>query len=100
VAASFTVAQRWLDDDVRPTTRSAVGAVVGYRSIPQLPGFAHHVVVARVAGGWSDNGATTEFEVGGVSGGAVELIPGVVVGEGSRTFGVRGVPAGSARGIR
>lgn len=100
VALSGTVRQRWLDGDVQPTTRSAVGALAAYRSLPGLPGFAHHVLAARVAGGWADDGATSEFEAGGVSGGAVELFPGVVVGEGQRTFGVRGVPAATLYGTR
>ncbi|MHB1222966.1 MAG: hypothetical protein ACYC2G_02800 [Gemmatimonadaceae bacterium] len=100
VALSGTVRQRWLDGDVRPITRSAVGTLAAYRSLPGLPGFAHHVLAARVAGGWADDGATSEFEAGGVSGGSIELFPGVVVGEGQRTFGVRGVPAATLYGTR
>ncbi len=100
VALSGTVRQRWLDGDVAPTTRSAVGALSGYRSLPWLPGFAHHVLAARLAGGWADDAATNEFQAGGVSGGVVELFPGVVVGEGQRTFGVRGVPAATLYGTR
>lgn len=100
VAASATLSQRWLDEDVRPVTRSAVGVISGYRSLPRLPGFAHHVLAARVAGGWADDAATGDFEAGGVSGGSVELLPGIVVGEGPRTFGVRGVPAATLHGTR
>lgn len=100
VSLSGTLRQRWLDGDVMPTTRSAVGALSVYRSLPWLPGFAHHVLAARVAGGWADDAATNEFQAGGVSGGVVELFPGVVVGEGQRTFGVRGVPASTLYGTR
>ena len=97
---SGTLRQRWLDEDVEPTTRSAVAALAAYRSLPGLPGFAHHVLVARVAGGWADDAATSEFEAGGVSGGVVSVVPGITIGEGVRTFGVRGVPAAARYGTR
>ena len=100
VSLSGWVAQRWLADDVRPFTRSAVGVAAAYRSLPFLPGFAHHVLALRVAGGWADDAATTEFEAGGVSGGTLEVLPGVVVGQGARTFGVRGAPAAAQAGTR
>ncbi|HEU4630500.1 MAG TPA: hypothetical protein VFS08_12195 [Gemmatimonadaceae bacterium] len=100
VMLSATVRQRWLEHDVRPFTRSAVGIASVYRSLPALPGFAHHVLAARVAGGWADDAATSQFEVGGVSGGSFEVLPGIVLGEGARTFGVRGVPPAASIGTR
>jgi hypothetical protein len=100
VSLSGSLRQRWLDGDVRPFTRSATGVAAAYRSLPWLPGFAHHVLAARVAGGWADDAATSEFEVGGVSGGTLEVLPGLAVGQGARTFGVRGVPAAAQAGTR
>lgn len=100
VQLSATLRQRWLGDDVAPVTRSAVGVATAYRSLPFMPGFAHHVLAARVAAGWADDAATASFEAGGVSGGTLEVLPGVLVGEGARTFGVRGVPVAAQRGTR
>jgi hypothetical protein len=100
IMLSTTLRQRWLDGDVKPFTRSAVGIASAYRSLPGLPGFAHHVLAARVAAGWADDAATSQFEVGGVSGGTFEVLPGIVLGEGARTFGVRGMPVAASTGTR
>jgi hypothetical protein len=78
---------------------SIVGATSGYKSL-DLPGFAHHVLALRVAGGWADRRSATALEVGGASGGAVELLPGYTLGEGRRTFGVRGFERGAVYGTR
>jgi hypothetical protein len=80
-------------------TTSLVGSASGYKSL-DLPGFGHHVVAVRAAGGAQDNRGTSYFEVGGVSGGSLDVLPGYVLGEGRRTFSVRGFPAGSLLGIR
>jgi hypothetical protein len=65
-----------------------------------LPGFARHVVALRGAAGVANDGATRDFDVGGVSGASVELIPGFAFGGVYRDFFVRGVPAGAQRGLR
>jgi hypothetical protein len=78
---------------------SAVATASLYKSIP-LPGFAHHVFALRAAGGWVDSRNPSYLEVGGVSGGTVEVLPGYNLGEGRRTFGVRGFPAASMIGMR
>jgi hypothetical protein len=54
----------------------------------------------RAAAGWADNNTRTEFTVGGTSGVASEIIPGVVVGDPARTFPVRGTAPGVQRGAR
>ncbi len=100
VSLGVTMRQRWLDRGTESVTRNVVGTVSAYRSLPWMPGFAHHVIALRGAAGWADDAATSEFEVGGVSGGTLEVVPGVLVGEGVRTFGVRGVPVGTAFGTR
>jgi hypothetical protein len=99
----FTVAatarERWRTDVSGSATLSLVAATTGYKSL-NLPGFAHHVLALRAAGGWRDEQATDYFEVGGTSGRTVPIIAGYTVGEGARDFGVRGFEAGSLVGTR
>ena len=64
IAVSITGEQRWEWQNGAATTRSVVGVVSGYQAIA-LPGFAHHVLAARIAAGWEDVNATSEFGAGG-----------------------------------
>jgi hypothetical protein len=82
-----------------PPSLSAVGAAAAYKSL-DLPGFAHHVLALRGAIGWADDNANAYYAVGGVSGNTVQIIPGYAIGEGSRTFPVRGFPAGTLLGTQ
>jgi hypothetical protein len=99
----FTIAatarERWRTDVAGSATLSLVSAATGYKSL-NLPGFAHHVLALRAAGGWRDEQATDYFEVGGTSGSPVPIIAGYTVGEGARDFGVRGFEPGSLVGTR
>jgi hypothetical protein len=70
-----------------------------YKSL-DLPGFAHHVLALRGAGGLTDERSPDRFSAGGISGTSLEVFPGVPLGEQRRTFGVRGYPAGAEGGIR
>ena len=97
--AAATARERWRTDVAGSATLSVVGAATGYKSL-NLPGFAHHVLALRVAGGWRDEQATDYFEVGGTSGRPVPIIAGYTVGEGARDFGVRGFEPGSLVGTR
>jgi hypothetical protein len=100
VSFAVTVRERWRTDLARGTrSTSAVGTAAGFKSL-DFPGFAHHVLALRVAGGLTDRRAGTSLEVGGTSGTVVDLFPGYTVGEGRRTFGVRGFPAASTYGTR
>ncbi|MGV3708631.1 MAG: hypothetical protein ACO1Q7_07300 [Gemmatimonas sp.] len=76
-----------------------VAVLRGFQPLP-LPGYARHVIAARVAGGITDVKSATEFSVGGVSGVQTELIPGINFGDPSRTFPLRGFSPGSQRGMR
>jgi hypothetical protein len=100
VSLSGNLQQRWQDGGaLRGTSRRAVGTARAYKSL-DLPGFAHHVLAVRVAGGATDRRAATELTVGGVSGTVAELVPGVTVGDPQRTFAVRGFAPGAQRGLR
>src|SRR5690606_22629063 len=99
VTARVTLRNRWLPDASGATTRSAVASLAAYRSHP-LPGPSHHVLAVRGALGWQDARTRSPFEIGGVSGGALELLPGLPVGGVARTFFVRGWAPSSLEGTR
>lgn len=100
VVLALTARERLRTDAARRTaSASVVGTVAGYRSL-DLPGFAHHVLAARVAGGLADRRTPSPFEIGGTSGAEVGVLAGYSLGEGRRTFGVRGFPAASIHGTR
>ena len=90
--------QRWLASESRPWSKEALGVLSMFKSV-DLPGYAHHVLAARVAAGWSDGLAPEVFSVGGESGASVEILPGVRTGT-RRTFGVRGWSPASREGTR
>ncbi|MEP6622361.1 MAG: hypothetical protein ABJE47_23765 [bacterium] len=100
ISLAVTARERARSDSIAATTStSVVGTASLFKSL-DLPGFAHHVLAVRLAAGAADNHASTSFEVGGISGGNVEIFPGYVVGETRRTFGVRGFPAAAISGTR
>lgn len=69
------------------------------KSLP-LPGFARHVIAVRGAYGAADAETRDPFEVGGVSGGSLEILPGLTYGDPQRTFFVRGFTPSVLRGNR
>ena len=73
------------------------GALAAYRSL-DLPGYAHHVIALRGAGGWTDAQDGTELTIGGSTGDAVAIATTSVGGR--REFPVRGYVAGSLGGTR
>jgi hypothetical protein len=99
VIVSASAQRRWRSgaDSATGSTR-LVGSVRGFKSLP-LGGFARHVLAARVAGAWNDRRASSDVSIGGASGAQVELLPGVVVGDPTRTFPVRGFAPGAQRGL-
>jgi hypothetical protein len=97
---AISAKQRWLaDDPVATRSMTAIGVAAAFKSL-DLPGFAHHVLALRVAGGWEDEKATSELDAGGVSGTMLSIAPGVTLGDPQRTFFARGFPAGVRQGIR
>ncbi|MEX2180020.1 MAG: hypothetical protein WD801_14995 [Gemmatimonadaceae bacterium] len=99
ITLASTTRYRWRTDDDATGTVSVVASGSAFKSL-DLPGFAHHVLALRGAGGWLDNRGTGYLEVGGLSGGVLDIFPGYVLGEGRRTFGVRGFPAAAMLGMR
>ena len=69
------------------------------KSLP-FPGFSRHVIAMRGAYGRTGHSATTGFGAGGVSGGTLEVLPTVVIGDSRRTFFVRGFEGSSQVGVR
>ena len=78
---------------------STVGTAAIYKSL-DLPGFSHHVLALRGAFGYADDRTNSYYLVGGVSGNTFEIVPGYVVGEGRKTFPVRGFESGTLAGTR
>jgi hypothetical protein len=70
--------------------------VRAYKSV-DLPGFAHHVLALRLAGG-VETDSIDALGAGGTSGTSLELLPGYAVGGSAETFGVRGFPADAQLG--
>ena len=92
-----SVARHW---EVRVPGRGysrVTGAVTGYRSLA-LPGYAHHVLALRAAGGWTDAKDGTELTIGGSTGDAVAIATTNVGGR--REFPLRGYKPGSLGGTR
>ncbi|HMC55589.1 MAG TPA: hypothetical protein VKH19_10485, partial [Gemmatimonadaceae bacterium] len=94
-----TTRMRWLTGDTTGATISIVGTASAFKSL-DLPGYAHHVLALHGAAGIEDSRGTGYYEVGGVSGGFLDVLPGYALGEGRRTFPVRGFPSASLLGIR
>ncbi len=99
VSLSATARQRWESGDFGSASRSVVGVAALFKSL-DLPGFAHHVIAARLAGGFEDKRSISSFSVGGLSGGSLAVLSGVNVGDPRRTFGIRGFPPSAQQGIR
>lgn len=87
----------WDPDERRGGHTRAIGAIAGYRSL-DLPGYAHHVLALRTAGGWTDSEDGTDLSVGGASSNALGGT-GLAVG-GARDFPVRGYSSGALSGTR
>jgi hypothetical protein len=78
---------------------STVGTLSAFKSL-DFPGFAHHVLAFHGSAGYSDERAAGYYSVGGISGGTIQIVPGYVLGEGARTFPVRGFTPGTLIGTR
>jgi hypothetical protein len=99
VSVGGTVRQRWQGDADLAPGRTAIGVLRGYRSV-SLPGYARHVLATRLSAAWANDASLDDWSAGGTSGASLEVLPGVTVGDASRSFGVRGFAAGTQRGNR
>lgn len=57
-----------------------------------LPGFAHWVLALDARAGMTGGPTPQYFGVGGESGGLFQIVPGITIGAGSRSFPLRGYP--------
>ena len=73
--------------------------ITAAKSLP-LPGFSRHVIAVHGAYAVTSHRTTAAFDVGGLSGTSLGVLPGIEIGSGRRTFGVRGFPAGAMLGVR
>jgi hypothetical protein len=99
VSLSGSFRQRWVEGQGSTPLHRVIGVARGYKSL-DLPGYAHHVLAARVAAGFASEKEADDFDVGGVSGSSLEVVPGYTIGTSSRSFGVRGYGAGFISGNR
>lgn len=98
ISLATAVRQRW-ETSNGAAGRSAVVVGDAYKSL-DLPGFAHHVIALRAAVGGADRRSPSVFDIGGVSGASLEVVPGIAIGSSARTFPVRGFSAGIEEGTR
>ncbi|MBI4421967.1 MAG: PD40 domain-containing protein [Gemmatimonadetes bacterium] len=75
------------------------GSVRAYLGLP-LPGFARWALAARLSGAVSGGPNARTFALGGESGGAWAILPGLTLGSGSRDFPLRGYPRAGSRFTR
>jgi hypothetical protein len=99
VAAAGSVSLRKREGASNTNSLRTIGVLRAFQPL-SLPGFARHVLAARIAGGFTDSNASSALSVGGVSGIQTELVPGVSFGDPSRTFPVRGFAPGAEYGTR
>jgi len=99
LSISMSGRQRWQRGASGGSTRSVIAVTSVYKSI-DWPGFAHHVLALRGAGGITDDRSPDLFSAGGISGSSLEVFPGASLGQQRRVFGVRGYPVGAEGGIR
>ena len=97
LTATVSGERLWDRDERRGAQLRAIGALAGYRSL-DLPGYAHHVLALRAAGGWTDSEDGTDLSVGGVS--SAPLGSGGLSLGGARDFPVRGYSSGALSGTR
>jgi hypothetical protein len=99
VAGSFTFRRRFGTGLQFEDVDEMVAVLSAAKSLP-LPGYAKHVVAARVAYATTGHQTTAAFSVGGVSGTSIQLVPGVTFGDSRRNFFVRGFEGSAQLGVR
>ncbi len=99
ISVSAVIRQRWEYGTAGSASRSGVVISSLYKSL-NFPGFSHHALALRFAGGVADGRSPTDYTLGGVSGGSLEIFPGFSIGDQERTFPVRGYLPGTQRGTR
>ena len=98
ISLSLRAQADWLRGTSGVESRSLTTVLSGYRALP-FSGFAHHVLAARAAVAAATGRNPALFEIGGTSGSAITLLPGIGFGE-RRSLGVRGFEPGVLAGSR
>ncbi len=99
VSAVLTFRQRFGSGVQFEDINEVIATATAAKSMP-WGGHARHVLALRAAAATAGHATTTALSAGGVNGGALQLLPGVVIGGGSRTFGVRGFDGSTQLGVR
>ncbi len=99
ISLSGFAEQRWSTGPLARAATRLIATANAFAAL-DLPGFSHHVLALRGAAGWTEHETFERFRIGGTSGSSVTLAPGIQLGDSRRTFGVRGFPVQSVRGIR
>jgi hypothetical protein len=95
--AHLSTERHWEANVAASAYTRVTGAITAYRSL-DLPGFAHHVMALRAAGGWTDARDGTELTIGGSTGDEVAIATTNIGGR--REFPLRGYAPGSLGGTR
>lgn len=98
VSLAASARRRWLVRGGSSRSLRLTGSASGYKAL-DLPGFAHHVLALRVAGGWTD-APFADFDAGGTTGSSVPLIGNYALGGERRMFFIRGFPGAAQSGTR
>ena len=97
ISLGLSARRGWLRGGEPASSATIIGTARGFKSL-DLPGFAHHVLALRLAGGWMDSDrVTSPLGIGGTNGTSLDVLPGVPLGESQRTFAVRGFSPSSIR---
>jgi hypothetical protein len=104
ISLNVSARERWrrsaaLTGASNAPSRAIVTSAAAYKSL-DLHGFAHHVIAARGAAGFTDGRTISTFSAGGLSGSSLEVLSGFSYGASRRTFGVRGFSPSAERGTR
>ncbi|MEP6781220.1 MAG: hypothetical protein ABJC26_15090, partial [Gemmatimonadaceae bacterium] len=99
IALNVSVSLRKREGVANSESWRSVAVFRAYEPLP-LPGYARHVLAWRISAGVTDVHAPSSFSIGGTSGVQTEVVPGVTIGDPSRTFPVRGFVPGEQRGVR
>lgn len=99
VAGQVLLRRRFAEGRDATATNEAIAELSVAKSLP-FPGFARHVLALRAAHGATGIYSNSLYDIGGVSGGSLTILPGYALGSERRNFFVRGFRPGAQVGNR